>query len=118
MSDTADRTKKQAPAMIERVARLMCARRGWDPDIRESGLIPGREPDGLLAWEIMRDAYMARVIEAISEAGYVIVPCVPTEAMLIGARDWSLAKNGQGVGNDQATGCWRAMIDASLDESR
>jgi hypothetical protein len=38
----------------------------------------------------------------------------PDEAMLSGARDWSIGKNGQGVGNDQATGCWQAMIDAAL----
>jgi hypothetical protein len=37
----------------------------------------------------------------------------PTEAMLCGARDWSIKKNGMGVGNDQATGCWQAMIDAA-----
>jgi hypothetical protein len=39
----------------------------------------------------------------------------PTKAMLVGARDWSIQKNGQGVGNDQATECWRAMIDVALD---
>jgi hypothetical protein len=38
----------------------------------------------------------------------------PTEAMLDGARDWSINKNGRGVGNDQATGCWQAMVDAAL----
>lgn len=38
----------------------------------------------------------------------------PTEAMLNGARDWSLKVNGQGVGNKQATGCFQAMIDAAL----
>jgi hypothetical protein len=52
--------------------------------------------------------FLARVaIEAMRE---------PTASMLIGARDWSLKKNGQGVGDDQATGCWQAMLDAVLTE--
>ena len=53
------------------------------------------------------------VISTLAEAGYAIVPREPTPAMLIGARDWSLEKNGQGVGNDQATGCWKAMVGAA-----
>lgn len=40
----------------------------------------------------------------------------PTEAMLIGARDWSGAKYGKSIGNDAATGCHHAMIDAALTE--
>jgi hypothetical protein len=40
----------------------------------------------------------------------------PTEGMLHGARDWSVAKYGIGVGIDGATGCWHAMIDAALNE--
>jgi len=38
----------------------------------------------------------------------------PTDGMLNAARDWSIAKNGMGVGNDQASGCWQAMIDEVL----
>lgn len=56
------------------------------------------------------DAAIAAHLTALKEAGFVVVPIEPTEAMLNGARDWSLRKNGQGVGNDQATGCWKAMI--------
>jgi hypothetical protein len=32
--------------------------------------------------------------------------------MLSGARDWSIKVNGMGIGNDQASGCFRAMSDA------
>lgn len=38
----------------------------------------------------------------------------PTEAMLVAARDWSYVKYGAPVGDDAATGCWRAMFDAAL----
>lgn len=41
-------------------------------------------------------------------------PREPTEAMLNAARDWSVSKYGQGVGNADATGCWQAMLDAAL----
>lgn len=44
---------------------------------------------------------------------WVLVPREPTEAMLIAARDWSLQKYGQGVGNDGATGCYAAMLKAA-----
>jgi len=40
----------------------------------------------------------------------------PTATMLDAARDWSLAKYHQGVGNEEATGCWQAMISAALAE--
>jgi hypothetical protein len=58
-------------------------------------------------WQATYRRYAIAAIEAMRE---------PTEVMLIGARDWSLKKNGQGVGNDQATGCWQAMLDAALTE--
>ena len=35
-----------------------------------------------------------------------------TEAQLDAARDWSREKYGKPVGNDGATGCWQAMLDA------
>lgn len=41
---------------------------------------------------------------------------VPTDVQLNAARDWSICKNGIGVGNDQATGCYQAMIDAGVSE--
>lgn len=42
----------------------------------------------------------------------------PTEDMLNAARDWSIKKNGMAVGNDQATGCWQAMLDAAFPAAR
>lgn len=52
--------------------------------------------------------------------GWQLVPKEPTNEMLNAARDWSVKKNGRGVGNDQATGCWQAMYDAASpqDERR
>lgn len=41
------------------------------------------------------------------------MPRIPTEAMLNAARDWSVEKYRQGIGNDAATGCWQAMYDAA-----
>ncbi len=38
----------------------------------------------------------------------------PSEAMLNAARDWSVGRYGRGVGNDDAIGCWHAMVDAIL----
>jgi hypothetical protein len=38
----------------------------------------------------------------------------PTKAMLNAARDWSYGKYGKPIGNDAATGCWQAMLDAAL----
>jgi metal-dependent amidase/aminoacylase/carboxypeptidase family protein len=35
----------------------------------------------------------------------------PTREMLDAARDWSIRKNGMGVGDGQAIGCWQAMND-------
>jgi hypothetical protein len=45
------------------------------------------------------------------------IPDEPTEAMLKGARDWSVKKYGMGVGNDGASGCWKAMLSIALKES-
>lgn len=45
--------------------------------------------------------------------GRVLVPVEPTPAMLNAARDWSVKVNGHGVGNDQATGCYQAMVSAA-----
>ena len=41
------------------------------------------------------------------------VPIEPTEEMLIAARDWSYQKYGKPVGNDGATGCYKAMLEAA-----
>lgn len=42
----------------------------------------------------------------------------PTEAMLNAARDWSVKKYGNGIGNDAAIGCWQAMNAADEREPR
>jgi len=52
-------------------------------------------------------------LTAIESSGRRIVPVEPTEAQLNAARDWAVAKYGQGVGNDGASGCYRAMLSAS-----
>ena len=46
--------------------------------------------------------------------GCVMVPRVPTEAMLNAARDWSHKKFGRPIGNEDATGCYTAMLSAAL----
>jgi len=58
-------------------------------------------------------AALFRLGYTIAPPGSVVVPREPTEAMLNAARDWSLEKYGVGVGNDGATGCYRAMIAAA-----
>ena len=52
-------------------------------------------------------AWQSRVPE-----GYVVVPKEPTQAMLDSARDWSTKKYGKAVGNDGASGCYKAMLEA------
>lgn len=39
----------------------------------------------------------------------------PTKEMLEAARDWSYKKYGKAIGNDDATGCYKAMIAATPD---
>lgn len=59
------------------------------------------------------------IIEAIDAmkaklaAPVAAVPNSPTESMLNAARDWSVKKYGQGIGNDAAIGCWTAMLAAA-----
>jgi hypothetical protein len=48
-----------------------------------------------------------------SGEGMVLVPREPTEAMLLAVRDWSYKKYGRPIGNDDATGCYLAMLAAS-----
>lgn len=49
--------------------------------------------------------------QAVPE-GFVLMPKEPTKAMLDSARDWSTKKYGKAVGNDGASGCYKAMIEA------
>jgi len=60
---------------------------------------------------VTRESVLAAV-----PAGYALVPVEPTEAMLNAARDWSLKKYGQAVGNDGARGCYAAMLAAANKE--
>lgn len=70
----------------------------------------GREPSTVQA----RYRLTARaVLNVIESSDWKIVPVEPTEAQLNAARDWAVAKYGIGVGNDGATGCYRAMLSAS-----
>ena len=49
--------------------------------------------------------------------GFAIVPVKAIEEMLSAARDWSLKKYGQGIGNDAAIGCWSAMLAAAQEKT-
>lgn len=71
-------------------------------------VVLGKPIDGytLEVSQEIRDA----ILSALSEAGLVIVPREPTEAMLLAARDWSVATIGRAVGNTGAIGCYRAML--------
>lgn len=88
-----------AESMVDRAARAMMSdeygQDGWN-----------------VTSEQMRNLWRLRARAAIAAMRE------PSEAMLIGARDWSLKKYGIGVGNDGAIGCWQAMIDAGLAEER
>ena len=52
-------------------------------------------------------------VQALEDAGFAIVSVEPTEEQLIAARDWSVEKYGRGVGDDGATGCYKAMLKAA-----
>lgn len=77
---------------------------------------PGTK-EKLLA-DAMKQATIAHTAAAkVREgAGFVVVPKEPNSTMLDAARDWSIKKYGQGVGNDGATGCWRTMLAAHTQE--
>lgn len=66
-------------------------------------------------WQPLYLAPQAPPAAAVPE-GYALVPVEPTEAMLNAARDWSLKKYGQAVGNDGARGCYAAMLAAANKE--
>ena len=70
-------------------------------------------PTGVAAWVNgafygFEQAAKAQVIPD----GFVVVPKEPTKTMLDSARDWSTKKYGKAVGNDGASGCYKAMIEA------
>ena len=62
------------------------------------------EDEALKIWQ-------AAKAQAVLE-GFVLVPKEPTQAMLDSARDWSTKKYGKAVGNDGASGCYKAMIES------
>lgn len=66
------------------------------------------------AKSMKRDA--RAILAALAEAGLAVVPVEPTRAMLDAARDWSLVKYHQGVGDDAASGCYRAMLAAASED--
>ncbi len=58
-----------------------------------------------------QECWLGQAIRAQwGSAGWRMVPIEPTQAMLDAARNWSYAKYGKPVGNDGATGCYRAMV--------
>lgn len=96
--------------MVERVARaiwLKSTMKGWDDGSGEEKRMC--QHCGLLrsAKEFEPEARAA--IEAMRE---------PTREMLDGARDWSIKRYGRGVGNDAASACYGAMIDAAINEGK
>lgn len=77
-------------------------------------------------YEEDRVDFAAKCIAALEKAGMVIVPVprelkyneytaapvMPTRAMLIAAREWSREKYGKPIGDEAASECYRAMINA------
>ena len=59
----------------------------------------------------MWQMWLSSKAKAVPE-GFVLVPKEPTQTMLDSARDWSAKKYGKAVGNDGASGCYKAMIEA------
>jgi len=68
----------------------------------------------VLADEVHRLRHLYEMaVHGRAEMRAALVPVEPTEAMLNAARDWSLKKYGQAVGNDGARGCYAAMLAAA-----
>lgn len=67
---------------------------------------------GATTVEIINDLLAARGEVRAIRAEAALAEREPTDAMLNAARDWSQKKYGMGIGNDAATGCWKAMFDA------
>lgn len=96
-----DRLTVEADGEYVRAAcRVMRANPGFDARDYDDG-ITADEFEAFFS-EDMAEAWRQRA-----------TPLVPTEAMLVAARDWSDAKYGKPIGNDAATGCWQAMLRAS-----
>lgn len=84
-------------------------------DVNLPALVDRLQDNPNATWAEIRVSQTDSIFRALKQAGYRIVPGEATEAMLIGARDWSKKRYGIGVGNDDATGCYRAMLTAHED---
>jgi hypothetical protein len=87
-------------SMIERVARAIYFR-GGEHDEK--------------AWQYVQDGKREVVYEQARAA--IEAMREPSEAMHDGARDWSRVLYGKPIGYAASGGCYRAMIDAALEES-
>ena len=98
--------------MIERVAEAIWWR-------RQEAFHPTKTP-----WEAASDHnkfyyrdFARLVLDAIEDAGYVVVPTEPTEAMLQAGREcnpFGGTHENWTPGQIVASTCWRAMIAAAL----
>jgi hypothetical protein len=98
-------------ALIERIARAICVADGHNPNGPTCDVwVPG-DPDACYPWAGYRNHARA-AIEAAKEAGYLLAPAVPTEAMIAAAYDaeldiyWCYAQDGSG---GQPEDVWNAM---------
>ena len=74
----------------------------------------GEMCDDVVAFQIIGETPLGLAsVSSASADALALVPREPTEAMLVGARDWSDRKYGKPIGDDAAQGCWSAMIAAS-----
>jgi hypothetical protein len=62
------------------------------------------------------EAMMQLVRDNETKAMFKRVPREPTKEMLDAALKWSARKYGRPIGNDDATGCWQAMLDVATIE--
>lgn len=74
MPNTHDGPEKQAPSIVQVLARAICRSRGVDPDARESGLVPGRPADGGFGWQVFGERAARETVALLEAAGYRIVP--------------------------------------------
>lgn len=88
------------------------------PTDLQAGLYSGPMPNDIDTARRMIKRLRMRVFQlSAQQAQAAPVPNVPTEEMLNAARDWSVKKYGQGIGNDAAIGCWTAMLAATPAQS-
>lgn len=100
------------PTMRERIASaILKAIKNHDPTQTSGGRSPFIGVDDDLS-DVLVEGY----VDLFAAADAVLAKMErPTVAMLVAARDWSLARLGKPVGNDAAIGCWQAMIAAARE---